>query len=206
MRFHQKIYYNNKPFILAEPDADLSRYKEFQKLEGATAAHFKQAISMLEDSAIHGVLLVDADRERLEKELLWNFYPVYSGGGVVVNEHGSILMILRRGKWDLPKGKLDDGEDIEQCALREVREETGLARIELGKKIGNTMHIYTMNNKLMLKYTEWYLMSGSVKGSLVPQAEEKIEEVRWVRPADIPALLYNSFETISDVLKEANIL
>lgn len=206
MSFHQKIYYNNKPFILAEPQADLSRYRGYKKLEGATAAHFKEAVTLLEDPACTGVLLVDADRAQLEKELLWNFYPVYSGGGVVVNENGSILMILRRGKWDLPKGKLDEGEDIEQCALREVQEETGLGQVELGKRIGNTMHIYTMNNQLMLKYTEWYLMRGSVKGSLSPQEEEKIEEVRWVRPADIPALLRNSYETITDVLKEANIL
>ncbi|MBL7711385.1 MAG: NUDIX hydrolase [Chitinophagaceae bacterium] len=206
MSFHQKIYYNNKPFILAGPQADLSRYQAYKKLEGATAGHFKEALSLLEDSACSGVLLVDADRAQLEKELLWNFYPVYSGGGVVVNENGAILMILRRGKWDLPKGKLDEGEDIEQCALREVREETGLEQVTLGERIGNTMHIYSMNNQLMLKYTEWYLMRASVKSSLLPQEEEKIEEVRWVRPADIPVLLRNSYETITDVLKEANIL
>jgi 8-oxo-dGTP pyrophosphatase MutT (NUDIX family) len=51
---------------------------------------------------------------------------IKAGGGIVVNEQNEVLLIYRRGKWDLPKGKLDDGETIEECALREVKEETGL--------------------------------------------------------------------------------
>lgn len=206
MSFLQKIYYNNKPLILAEGNPDDKRYQDYKVLEGASAENFTEAIRLLEQNFCKGVLLTDNSREKLEKELLWAFYPIHSGGGVVVNESGEVLMIFRRGKWDLPKGKLDEGEDIEACAVREVIEETGLKNVTLKEKICNTLHIYPMNNKLVLKYTAWYLMSSSVDEVLSPQLEEKIEQVKWVRPADIPALLYNSFETIAEVLQEAKIL
>jgi len=51
-------------------------------------------------------------------------------------------MIFRRGKWDLPKGKLDKGETLEQCAVREVREETGLKKIKLQSPLMTTYHTY----------------------------------------------------------------
>jgi len=67
---------------------------------------------------------------------------IKAGGGIVTNELGELLMIFRRGKWDLPKGKLDAGETIEECALREVNEETGVQNLELGKLIAITQHEY----------------------------------------------------------------
>ena len=50
--------------------------------------------------------------------------------------------MFRRGKWDLPKGKLDPGETLEACALREVREETGVGQLELIKFLLVTEHEY----------------------------------------------------------------
>ena len=192
MSFLQKIYYSNKPFILAEGNNFNKQFPDYIHLDGASAKHFTEAIQLLEKKDCKGVLLTDNNRENLEKELLWAFYPIHSGGGVVTNESGNVLMIFRRGKWDLPKGKLDEGESIEECAVREVIEETGLKNVTLGAKICNTLHIYPMNSKLVLKYTAWYLMSSSVKEHLQPQLEEKIEEVRWVKPSEIPDMLHNS--------------
>lgn len=206
MGFIQKIYYNNKPLILATEQEYFKKYNEYVHLSGASAFHFKEAIRFLDRIDTKGVIIVDEDKELLEKELLWSFYPLHSGGGIVLNENGDVLMIFRRGKWDLPKGKLDEGEDIEQCSIREVQEETGLKTVSIKSKICNTLHIYPMNSKLILKYTAWYLMQGSSNEQLLPQKEENIEHVMWVKPSEIPALLTNSFETIGDVLTEAKIL
>lgn len=206
MGFIQKIYYNNKPLILTDDRECPRKYSEFVLLSGASAFHFKEAIRLLDRMDTKGVVILDEDKELLEKELLWSFYPLHSGGGIVLNENGDVLMIFRRGKWDLPKGKLDEGEDIEQCSVREVQEETGLKTVRIKSKICNTLHIYPMNSKLILKYTAWYLMQGSSSEQLLPQKEENIEHVMWVKPSEIPALLTNSFETIGDVLTEAKIL
>lgn len=206
MSFLQKIYYNNKPLILAEGAIIKKEFENYICLNGANAHHFSEAIRLLDRMDTKGVVIMDSSREQLEKELLWAFYPLHSGGGVVLNESGDVLMIFRRGKWDLPKGKQDEGEDIEQCAVREVCEETGLKHVQLKHKICNTLHIYPMNNKLILKHTAWYMMQGSAKEQLLPQQEENIEHVMWVKPSEIPQLLQNSFETITDLLVEAKIL
>ena len=65
-----------------------------------------------------------------------------AAGGLVTNPNGEILWIFRRGFWDLPKGKLDEGETIQSCAVREVQEETGLINIQLHQMIGFTNHTY----------------------------------------------------------------
>ena len=43
---------------------------------------------------------------------------IIAGGGIVENEERKILFQFRRGKWDLPKGKLEEGETIENCASK----------------------------------------------------------------------------------------
>ena len=67
---------------------------------------------------------------------------IIAAGGLVINENDELLMIFRRGKWDLPKGKLDKGESIADCALREVMEETGLQQVKIEKPLGITYHEY----------------------------------------------------------------
>lgn len=181
-------------------------FPEYLHIQGANAENFKAALAHLDNRSSVGVVISDESKAQLEKELLWAFYPIHSGGGVVRNENGAVLMIFRRGKWDLPKGKQDEGEDIATCALREVQEETGLKQISIDYKIGNTMHIYPMGTNMVLKYTAWYMMKGTITETLLPQLEENIEQVTWVMPKDIRPLLHNSFETISDILITAKIL
>ena len=112
-------------------------------------------------------------------------------------------MIFRRGKWDLPKGKLDKGESIDECALREVKEETGLKHLVLGDKICDTYHIYVLNNEQMLKRTAWYKMKGVSTDKLMPQQEEGILDARWVNEAGIPPLAAKTYEAIREVLRLA---
>src|SRR3954447_7139070 len=94
---------------------------------------------------------------------------IIAAGGIVENEAGDILWQFRRGKWDLPKGKLDEGETIEECAVREVEEETGLHDIELGELVGITHHFYRENEEDIEKETHWFAMKVSGQQELVPQ-------------------------------------
>lgn len=206
MSFFQKIYFSNKPLILVSSEERLSEFPKYTIISGAHTANFHKALHLLEQSDIPGVVLLEPEKAKLEKELLWSFYPMHSAGGVVINEKDEILMIYRRGKWDLPKGKLDEGETLETCAVREVTEETGLTNLVLEEKICNSMHIYQMQQQYILKYTAWYRMRGSMSDQLTAQKEEMIEEVRWVSRDQIPQLIEQSFGTIEDVLREANIL
>jgi 8-oxo-dGTP pyrophosphatase MutT (NUDIX family) len=107
-------------------------------------------------------------------------------------------MIFRRGKWDLPKGKLDEGETIEQCAVREVEEETGVRGIILGEKIDITRHEYFDQwiNEEAIKETHWFKMTASLDAKLIPQMEEDITEIKWVKDDELKKCLENSYPTI----------
>ena len=125
---------------------------------------------------------------------------IVAGGGIVSNEEGRILFMFRRGHWDLPKGKLDDGETIEECAVREVEEETGLRNIQLGKLIGITHHSYLEKGKEIDKETHWFAMNVSSDQNLVPQTEEDILELKWVAENEVAEYLSNSYHNIVDIV------
>lgn len=127
---------------------------------------------------------------------------IIAAGGLVTNEKNEVLMIFRRGFWDLPKGKLDKGESIEACALREVQEETGLKTIHLGKFITITLHEYfdTYLNKEAIKESHWYHMSILGEPLLVPQTEEDITQIKWVPLKELPDHFAKTYSNIIDVI------
>ena len=129
---------------------------------------------------------------------------IVAGGGLIFNENNHLLMIFRRGFWDLPKGKLDEGETIEACAVREIQEETGLQEVALHKFIGITEHLYFDKyvNKEVIKQSHWYLMSTNGSQTLTPQTEEDITEICWVSKADLPNYLSKSYPGIVEIINQ----
>jgi 8-oxo-dGTP pyrophosphatase MutT (NUDIX family) len=131
-----------------------------------------------------------------------NVKIVIAGGGIVFNEKEELLMIHRKGKWDLPKGKIDAGEKIVDGAVREVVEETGVQIESVAKIPVVTYHAYVLKDKKCLKETSWYEMKAKpVQDKPVPQAEEQIDEVRWVKKADLRNYEPGSFPLIRDLLQ-----
>lgn len=107
--------------------------------------------------------------------------PVTAAGGYVVRyDAGAVhlLLIFRRGVWDLPKGKQDAGESVEACAVREVREEVGIRALTLRRALGTTVHGYAERGAYRVKTTYWFLMETPER-HFSPQAEEAIEAVSW---------------------------
>jgi 8-oxo-dGTP pyrophosphatase MutT (NUDIX family) len=131
---------------------------------------------------------------------------ITAAGGLVQNNEGAFLLIFRRGFWDLPKGKLDVGESIPDCAVREVREETGLQSLELGPFICTTTHPYfdTWLNKDVVKQTHWFSMLSLANDILVPQTEEDIEKIEWVPREQLPQYFIQTYPTILTVFEAFN--
>lgn len=127
---------------------------------------------------------------------------IQAGGGLVINEKNEILFIYRRQKWDLPKGKLDTGENIEECAIREVMEETGIKKLTIGNLLVITTHTYEEKGFSVQKETHWFLMNATTLDNpiLSPQLEEDIEKIEWVPFDKIEEYLANSYNTIRLVL------
>ncbi len=126
---------------------------------------------------------------------------IVAAGGLVENELGEFLFIYRRNYWDLPKGKLDDGETIETCALREVMEETGLKNVVLVGFMCKTTHEYFDKwiGEDVIKETWWYKMISSSAEKLVPQTEEDIEQIIWANHKEVSTLLLKSYPSIIEV-------
>ena len=129
--------------------------------------------------------------------------PIIAAGGIVVNPNKEILWIFRRGFWDLPKGKLDPNESIEACAIREVMEETGISNLVLGDLILTTKHHYhdTYLNTEVEKTTYWYQMTTDTIQDGVPQTEEDIEAIAWVKKVDLAPYLAKTYENINQVME-----
>ncbi|MBK9177013.1 MAG: NUDIX domain-containing protein [Flavobacteriales bacterium] len=121
---------------------------------------------------------------------------VLAAGGAVTDERGRLLVIKRWGKWDLPKGKVDEGEEIEAAALREVNEECGLRTLRITEPMPSTWHTYARKGRAHLKCTHWFFMRGSSAEPLVPQHEEDIEEVKWVERAEVEAIARASYPSL----------
>ncbi|HEY0434268.1 MAG TPA: NUDIX domain-containing protein, partial [Chitinophagaceae bacterium] len=143
---HSTIYFNDKPLFLCdsidpviEPFAHHDDAVLIDELNSHTV---RTMIHEMENPAVHAGVFIHPDLSKLEKEIAKKFKVVEAAGGLVRKADNSILMIFRRGRWDLPKGKLDEGESIENCAVREVGEETGLTAIRLIAPLCVTMHTY----------------------------------------------------------------
>jgi 8-oxo-dGTP pyrophosphatase MutT (NUDIX family) len=207
MTFTQKIYLNNKPLILTNSAEQFTMKNPasvgYLFLKGAFVHNFRLAKKHLETPHSLGVVIDDVSPAALQKELHEAFIPTIAGGGVVTDPAGQVLMIYRRGKWDLPKGKQDEGETIAHCAQREVTEETGLAELLVGDKICETYHVYTYGIQDLLKITHWFQMKVSKTLPLYPQKEENITEARWVPEQELTTYLQQSYEAIKEVLTAA---
>ncbi|MFI3267030.1 MAG: NUDIX domain-containing protein [Rikenellaceae bacterium] len=133
-----------------------------------------------------------------QQSVLW---LVEAAGGVVCKDD-KILMIYRNDCWDLPKGKLEKGEKIEDCAVREVSEECGLEleHIRREELITQTLHTYTMNGKQVIKRTWWYDMSYSGEQALTPQTIEGITQAQWLDELQAKQAIDQSYGTIKDVM------
>jgi len=127
------------------------------------------------------IIIHSMDFSQLKSDFVGLFKVVEAGGGVVVNERNQVLMIHRRGHWDLPKGKLEAGEKKKDAAIREVIEETGIDSVEIvGKKLTKTYHSFVNRKGVRcIKLSHWYLMRGKHQ-PLTPQLDEGIDECRWM--------------------------
>ncbi len=201
-----RIYFGNKPLFLC--DAIEPRIEPFLHHDDAVFIDelnnhtVKAMLHEMQQEKVHAGVFLHPDLEALKTAFFHKFDLVRAGGGLVYNEKNELLMIFRRGTWDLPKGKLDPGETIEACALREVKEETGLENVALQSFAGLTYHTYHEGTHFILKESHWYKMQADSSQPLHPQTEEDIASITWVKPKAIAGYLENTFPSIAEILRE----
>lgn len=203
--FVKEIYINNKPLILTNAAEKFisknSHAAGFLLLSGAFTRNFRLAKKHLESLSSTGALIHDLSPEALEQMLAEQLIEIKAAGGLVQNGAGELLLIYRRGHWDLPKGKIDEGESEQEGALREVREETGLKNLTAGEKLATTYHVYDHEDQSILKTTDWYAMESKQREKLTPQLEEDILIARWVGKQEASALVKNSYSIVRNLVE-----
>jgi 8-oxo-dGTP pyrophosphatase MutT (NUDIX family) len=196
-----RIYINQTVLIITESSpSNLDIQQEIDTQEFSFQLFYEKATG----AAISGVyVLLTPEPRRWFKKIKRSFKIVKAGGGLVNNEENKYLFIFRNGKWDLPKGKVNEGEKVKKAAVREVEEECGITVNELGDRICKTWHTYEMDGWQILKRTSWYRMKALNQKKLVPQKEEGITRARWVAPGDFSKLESNTYPMIRDLINIA---
>jgi 8-oxo-dGTP pyrophosphatase MutT (NUDIX family) len=177
-----KIYINETPLFLqsaAEVQPAASERELVARYPGKPKFLLNYVDMLEKGRRFDTVTLYTDDVEQLFQDFASQYKIVEAAGGVVTNETGKVLLLFRRGFWDLPKGKIDSGETKEAAAVREVQEETGLQQLTLGTALGETYHTYKDGKTRILKRTYWYAMRTR-ETRLQPQTEEDIEQAVWV--------------------------
>jgi 8-oxo-dGTP pyrophosphatase MutT (NUDIX family) len=200
-----KIYFDNKPLFLCDNvDATLQPYVHHDDavfIDELNLHTIKSMIHEMQEPSVHAGVFFHKDLNQLKDAFFKKFTLVKAAGGFVLNENNEVLMMFRRGKWDLPKGKMDKKESFEECAIRETKEETGLKNINLISPLITTYHTYHEGSRFVLKETKWFTMKVSGEQKLIPQAAEQITKLEWVGENDLKKYLQNSFPSVNDVLE-----
>jgi len=196
-----KVFLNNKCIYLTqEGDSLADRGGTVHQFHSVSA--LSEAIDGFERDRRADNLYVIGD----PKELI-NLFPVINAaGGLVKKPNDQILFIFRYGKWDLPKGKMEEGETVSETALREVAEETGVSGLKITKELLPTFHTYRMEGKRVIKKTHWFEMTFADDSNILPQAIEDITVVKWLNQKDIPWAMRDSYASVIELLTTSGYL
>jgi len=188
----QRIFVNDKPIYLTTKVEKETDFKNFLLKD----ADIEFVLQTLSKKSIKSVRLIGHNEDKLLKSFKKKLPNVIAGGGKVYNDKGEILFIYRNDKWDLPKGKAEKKETIEETAIREVSEETGVSKLKIINPLPITYHVFKRNGKAKLKITHWFKMHTSFEGKLYPQLNEGITEVKWLAEKEVSAALDRSYANI----------
>jgi len=158
-------------------------------------SQFDEAIHLLANKGTIHINILSEEIDTVWAKFLGHYKLIQAAGGIVRNPENEYLFIYRLGKWDLPKGKMEEGETKEESAIREIEEECSISPLELQRFIMPTYHIY-FQKQYIIKETFWFEVTYQGKEVPQPQTEEGIEEVVWKKKEEIAGLLNNSYPNI----------
>lgn len=173
----EKIFTRDKVIQFVSNNANLK--KDETTFFDVELSKIETILSKIESSPNKEFKFVSKNPKKQYEKFFNHFRLIEAAGGVVLNDNKEVLFIFRKGRWDLPKGKIDAGETRKDAAIREVMEETGLKNISIGEKISSTLHLYQIEDEWVIKKSYWYWMKSNDR-ELIPQAEEEITEAKWI--------------------------
>ena len=200
------IFINDSVLILRSLESVLEVDEQSEIQIYSCGYSMNSAINKVQNGLCKSLILQGDDVECMWRDFCSYYQLIEAAGGVVVNSKREVLWILRNGKWDLPKGKVESGEKVEDAAVREVVEECAVRGISRGGLLGVTYHTYSYKSEAILKKTYWYAMTCSSKQVLKPQLEEGITEVVWADKTKHFSCVSNTYTSIVELLKQEKVV
>ncbi len=200
------IYFGDKPVYLCDETneklEELLQHPDVVFIDELSSHAINAMLHEIKKPDFHAGIILSKDFEKLQQSFFKHFIVIEAAGGIIQNEEKDILFIFRRGKWDLPKGKIEDGESAAVCAEREIEEETGVKDLTLKKELGKTYHTYNEFGKDILKISHWFYFTSENEQELIPQTSEDISEIKWFKTKDIKNPMANTYATIKNILAD----
>lgn len=197
-----KVFVNEKVICFTNNEENCNHIEHQLVLHFFSKSYIPFLLLMLNGKGKTNVVIVVKDFDSAFNEFKQYFKIIKAAGGIVLNENNKKLFIYRLGKWDLPKGKIEIGEDIETAAIREIEEECGVTNLTIQKQLENTFHIYEFKEEVILKQTYWFELATNYAGDLTPQLEEDITKVEWLTNRNVEGkVLENTYASIKELLK-----
>ncbi|MFN8210173.1 MAG: NUDIX domain-containing protein [Bacteroidales bacterium] len=194
-----KVHFENR-FIIISPEPDrMQKYGLFHKFHD-TAELYRLIAVFQEDKTIPSINIYGPDITHIWRIFRIYFTEVGAAGGLVRHSSGKFLFIERRGKWDLPKGHIEEDEQPEECAIREVSEECGISGHKIIKQLIPSFHTYSWEGISYLKKTHWFLMDYAGDMTATPQTEEDITRVMWMSPDEISNIKELAWLSLADLI------
>lgn len=194
-----KVYFEDR-FILISPEPDrLQKYGLFHNFRDTDELY--ELISAFQaDTTMHSINIYGTDIKHIWKIFRIYFTEVGAAGGLVRHTSGKYLFIEKKGKLDLPKGHMEEGEEPETCAVREVNEECGITGHKIVRPLQPSYHTYTWEGISYLKKTHWFLMDYDGIRITEPQIKEGITKVEWLRPKEISKIKDRAWLSLMDLI------
>ncbi|MBL4668056.1 MAG: NUDIX domain-containing protein [Flavobacteriales bacterium] len=196
-----KVFVNEKVIFFTNNEENCNQFNHKLVLNFFSIEDIPFVLELLYSNDKMSVIIIVIDYKTAFETFKSYFKIIKAAGGIVNNSKNEKLFIYRLDKWDLPKGKIEKGEETKVAAIREIEEECGIADLTIIKQLKDTFHIYTFKEQLILKQTYWFELTSSFGGELIPQLEEGITKVEWLTDAEInDKVLKNTYASIKELL------
>ncbi len=196
----RKIYFNQCCLNIS---SDIIKNSLPIQLDYSSNDILREYLQKLESGEHESLALISSNEEAMFDRISSFYTPISAAGGLIENNQGEFLFIFRREKWDLPKGKMDEGETALETAIREIEEETGVKGLAFFSALPDSYHVYEAFGKKWLKTTHWFHFKTAFAGPLIPQTEEDINAIKWIWPTDLEIVKKNTYPAILEILSAA---
>ena len=194
-----KVFIQNKPLFFINS----KKINEFDGIfipQSLAISNKRYILDLLQATSINMPLFLMSDNPQEGISTFFEDYEFIEAAGGIVKRKSKYLFIKRNGIWDIPKGKIEIGENPEIAAIREIEEECGILCEKIDHLITITYHVYQYKGRDTIKKTYWYSLNFSGPKKLVAQKEEGITKAKWVSDDKFKKIQLETFASIVDVM------